>query len=139
MSETISKFEGWAIVEIMGHQTAAGYVTTEAFGAVVMFKVVQAELPPEEKVIETPKYLNGEYLPIGSKIRVSRKRAETYIGAGSIYRMTPCTEEEAVRSQPVDIEVIEKAQRQIPAGIDAEIVGDTNDPDYFDDSDREEP
>ena len=48
MPEEQAKFEGWAIVEVMGHQKYAGFVTTEAYG-----------------------------------------------GAGSIYCITPCTEEVA--------------------------------------------
>jgi len=31
-------FNEWAIVEVMGHQTYAGYVTTQAFGAAVLFR-----------------------------------------------------------------------------------------------------
>lgn len=27
-----AKFDGWAIVDVMGHQRYAGYVTTEAYG-----------------------------------------------------------------------------------------------------------
>lgn len=107
-------FTGYAIVEILGHQRCSGYVETVAFGSVVMFKVVQTELPAQEQILQHNQYVNGEYIPGGSKVRVSRERAETYIGAASVYRMTPCTEEEVVKSQPVTIEVIERAGRLLP-------------------------
>lgn len=125
MAETQqSKFEGYAIVEIMGHQQVSGYVTTEAFGSVVMFRVVQQEIPPTEKLLERTQYVDGEYCPEGSRVRISRERAETYVGVASVYRMTPCTEEQANAAQPATIEVIEKAERKlVTAGVDREIVG----------------
>ncbi len=119
-----SKFEGYAIVEIMGHQMVSGYVTTEAFGSVVMFKVVQQEIPPTEKTLERTQYVDGEYCPEGSRVRISRERAETYVGVGSVYRMTPCTEDQANASQPAKVEIIEKEERKlVAAGIDNAIAG----------------
>ena len=140
-----ANFQGYAIVEIMGHQRCSGYVETVAFGSVVMFKVTQAELPPQERILEHGQHVNCEYVPGGSKVRMSRERAETYIGAASIYRMTPCTEEEAVKSQPVNIEVIEKAGRLLPTGVDEAIAfgddldEDDDDQDGFDDDDVYDP
>lgn len=32
-----AKFEGWAIVEMMGHRREIGHVTTEAYGVAVLF------------------------------------------------------------------------------------------------------
>lgn len=129
-----SKFEGYAIVEIMGHQMVSGYVTTEAFGSVVMFKVVQQEIPATEKVLDRNQYVDGEYCPIGSRVRISRERAETYVGVGSVYRLTPCTEKQANESQPASVEIIEKAERKlVAAGIDNAIVG------AHEDDDDEEP
>ncbi len=109
MSETTSKFEGWALVEIMGHQRVAGYVTTEAFGSVVMFRVVMPEVPETEQTLERDQWVDGERAPAGSKVRIGRRRIETLIGAASVYRMTPCTEQEAMRAQPAKVELIEKA------------------------------
>ena len=125
-----SKFEGYAIVEIMGHQMVSGYVTTEAFGSVVMFKVVQQEIPATEKVLDRNQYVDGEYCAVGSRVRISRERAETYVGGGSVYRLTPCTEEQANASQPAKVEIIEKAERVlVAAGIDNAIVGAEEDDD----------
>lgn len=40
MSEqTQAKFEGWAIVDVLGHQRYVGYVTTEAYGQAVLFRI----------------------------------------------------------------------------------------------------
>ncbi len=45
MSEQqLAMFEGYAIVEIMGHQKVSGYVTTQYFGGTAVFRVVQQEL-----------------------------------------------------------------------------------------------
>jgi hypothetical protein len=38
-----SAFEGWAVLEIFGHQTYAGFVTTQTFGQAVLFRV---DVPP---------------------------------------------------------------------------------------------
>lgn len=112
MEEQQEKFEGYAIVEIMGHQKVAGFVTTVAFGSTVMFKVVQDECPAEERILNKDEWLGGRYIYQGSKVRASRKRAETYVGASSVYRMTPCSQVDAFRLQPVDFEVLEMAERK---------------------------
>lgn len=80
MSEQQSKFEGWAIVEVMGHNTFQGFVTTESFGGTVLFRVDVPEIP--EQITEAGK---REAVPAFTKL----------IGAGSIYCITPCTEETA--------------------------------------------
>lgn len=110
MEEQGQQFEGWAIVEIMGHQKVSGYVTTVAYGSVVMFKVLQTAVDPVEEVLTERGWFGGHgYLEAGSVIRRSRKQAETQVGANSIYRLTRCTEQQANESQPVDVEVVHKA------------------------------
>ena len=42
---TQSRFEGWAIVEMFGHQREAGFVTTESFGPACLFRVDTPALP----------------------------------------------------------------------------------------------
>lgn len=103
-----AKFEGFALVEIMGHQTAAGYVSTEAFGSVAMFRVTAPEIPPTEMVLESDEYVNHEYCAKGSRIRISREKFETLIGVASVYRMTPCSEAQAMAAQGVKREIVEK-------------------------------
>lgn len=118
-----AQFEGWALVEIMGHQRVAGYVTTQAFGSTVMFRVEQQEVAPREEVVTENRYESGVgYLRPGDRIRISRERAETYIGAGSVYRMTRITEAEAMKCQSLKIEVLERAALpELTAGDQEEI------------------
>lgn len=107
-----AKYEGWAIVEIMGHRTIAGYVTTKYFGAVAMVHITQPDVPPQEKILESGQYVNHEYCEAGSRVRISREKAEAYVGAGSIYQLTVCSEEKALATQPVTVEIIEKVERK---------------------------
>ena len=62
-------FDQWALVEIMGHQRAAGHVTEETIAGVAMLRVDIPKAPDSQEFITQ------------------------YIGAGSIFRMTPTTEE----------------------------------------------
>lgn len=89
--------ETWAIVEVMGHQTYAGFVTTEAFGGAVMFRVEVPETPDgEPQTLTYSNYIAGAAQPAGAVVQQSGTPAFTkLIGAGSIYAITPCTEEAA--------------------------------------------
>ena len=69
-----STFESWAIVEVMGHRQFAGLVTEQTIGG-ASFVCVDV---PEVKA-------DGEDLPAFTKI----------LGAGSIYAISPCSEETA--------------------------------------------
>lgn len=110
--QELAKFEGWAIVQQMGHKTVAGYVTTVYFGSVAMLRVVQQKRPPEEIIVDKDMYVNSFWIYAGSKVRISRQRAEQYIAASSLYAFTPCSEEEANASQPKTVEIIERAERK---------------------------
>lgn len=113
-----AKFEGWAIVEVMGHRTIAGYVTTKYFGTAAMVHITQPDVPVQEQILDRAQYVEGEFCEVGSKIRISREKAEAYVGAASIYQLTPCTEAKALATQPVTVEIIEKVERkQITANI----------------------
>ena len=91
-----SKFEDWAIVEVMGHQTYAGFVTTQAFGQAVLFRVDVPELPERDRTLNRAEYINGVYYESGSVVRESPVPGYSkLIGAGSIYAITPCTEDAA--------------------------------------------
>lgn len=60
-------FDSWAIVELMGHVKVAGHVTeAEVFGA----KMGKIDIPNSEGGFTTQ-----------------------YFSGGSVYRLTPCTEE----------------------------------------------
>jgi hypothetical protein len=97
MSENQASFSGWARVEVMGHQTHIGFVRTEVYGQAVMFRVDQPELPERESTLTKPEYVEGRYRPPGSVVkRPAILGCTVLIGAGSIYRICPCTEEAAI-------------------------------------------
>jgi hypothetical protein len=93
-----ARFDGWAIVDVLGHQRYVGYVTTEAYGAAVLFRIDVPALEARERTTVRPEYdSSGRYLPAGSVI--SEGAVEGYtklVGSGSIYTMTPCTKEAAL-------------------------------------------
>lgn len=64
------KLETWAIVEIMGHQRFAGFVSERPIGGASM---IQVDVPECD----------------------GRAAFTKLIGVGSIYAITPCTEETA--------------------------------------------
>lgn len=74
-NQPVTKFEEWAVVEVMGHKRFAGLVTEHAMGGTsfVRIDVPQIELP------------TGDVLPAFTKL----------FGAASIYCISPCTEETA--------------------------------------------
>jgi hypothetical protein len=89
-------FEGWAIVEMMGHRKEIGFVTTQAFGAAVLFRVDVPELPEREFTLTRPEYAGNRYCPIGTKVQRKASPARSCLVApGSLYAMNPCTEEAA--------------------------------------------
>lgn len=96
-------FEGWAIVELLGHQREIGFVTTEAYGQAVMFRVDTPDLPAREFVLTHPEYASPEgdedtrsWVPAGSKVKRPASPARTRLVAPSaLYAINPCTEEAA--------------------------------------------
>jgi hypothetical protein len=99
MNEQQANFEGWARVEVMGHQTHIGFVRTEAYGAAVMFRVDAPELPEREYVLESPEYVDGRWTPAGATVqRPAVKGHSVLVGAGSIYRIIPCDEAAALKA-----------------------------------------
>lgn len=110
MTEEQAKFNGWARVEVMGHQTHIGYVRTEAYGQAVLFRIDAPELPEREYILEQPAYCEGRWTPAGSKVqRPATPGHSVLIGAGSIYRIIPCTEAAALRA----IESNERAELKL--------------------------
>lgn len=102
MNETTAtetkKFDGWAIVDVLGHQRYAGYVTTENYGQTAFFRVATPAREPRERTVESDEYVQGRgYLTPGSKIAEGGVPAsERLIGAGSIYMLTPQTREQVL-------------------------------------------
>ena len=120
-----AQFSGWARVEVMGHQTHIGYVRTEAYGAAVLFRVDTPELPEREWVLESPDWSCGRMLPAGAKVkRAARPGVSVLIGAGSIYRIVPCSEAAAMRaienSQRAELQLVELPPDKVLAEPDDE-------------------
>lgn len=108
--ESKGQFAEYALVEIMGHQSVAGYVTTMAFGATVMFHVTAPEEIGPEETLTTRTYVNGEYLLPGSKIRRKRLGVDELIGSASVYRMRMCSAQTAQEHQKLVTEILERAE-----------------------------
>jgi hypothetical protein len=91
--EQQANFEGWAIVELFGHQREVGFVATQIFGAAVLFRIETPELPEREYLLERPQVVNDTWAPVGTKVRREAVPAKTkLVGPSAIYAMTPCTE-----------------------------------------------
>lgn len=98
-----NSFEGWAVVELFGHQRAVGFVTTQVFGSAVLFRIDTPELPEREYTLERPAYVSllqtiptdpdRQWCPAGSRVKRQAVPACTkLVGPSAIYAMTPCTE-----------------------------------------------
>jgi hypothetical protein len=95
-----SAFEGWAVVELMGHQREIGFVTTEAYGQAVMFRVDTPGLDEREFVLTSPEWADCDggraWTPAGSKVkRGACPPRSRLVAPGSLYAINPCTEEAA--------------------------------------------
>ncbi len=94
-----ANFDGWAIVDVMGHQRYVGYVTTEAYGQAVLFRIDVPELAERERVTKQPGYIDHRYVPAGTTVKEGAVSGYTkLVGSGSIYTITPCTKEAALRA-----------------------------------------
>jgi hypothetical protein len=104
MYEQQASFSGWAKVEVMGHQSHIGYVRTEAYGGTVLFRIDRPELPAREYTLEEPAYVDiveglRQWVRAGAKVqRAAVPGVSVLVGAGSIYRICPCTEEAALNA-----------------------------------------
>lgn len=137
-----AKFDGWAVVEVFGHQQHIGYVTTQAFGQAVLFRVDTPALPDREYELERPQWTGAGQQPAGAKVKRPGTQARSVLlGAGSIYRITPCTESAAQlaidRTTPRDLIAVD-----IPANgkvITAAQAAAEQDPDDYDPNDDMQP
>lgn len=109
-------FETWAIVEVMGHRQFAGYVSEQAIGGASFVRVDVPEVFAERQN-GTRAGLSQEVLPAFTKL----------LGAGSIYAISPCTEETArafaSRLQTRSFSVYEAPRLAAPATVTAEPEG----------------
>ena len=97
--EKQSQFEGWAAVELFGHQKEVGYVTTQHYGQAALFQIDVPGVPEQEVVLERPEYgPDGQWLPRGAKVvRSAREGRTRLVGPGAIYAINPCTEAAAMK------------------------------------------
>lgn len=100
-----TQFNGWAVVEMFGHVKEVGYVTTEAYGTAVLFRVDTPELPEREYTLEKPEYASANptegtrWCPVGTKVKREACPAKTrLVGPGAIYSITPCSPQTAIRA-----------------------------------------
>lgn len=131
-----AQFNGWAKVEVMGHQSHIGYVKTEAYGSAVLFRIDTPNLPEREYELEEPAYVGGRWTLKGTKIRrLASPGVSVLVGSGSIYRIIPCSEaaamkaiESSIRSELCEIQI-----PQIAAGTHEDSDGNEG-TDLFEDS-----
>ncbi len=117
--EQPAQFEGWAIIELFGHNQEIGYVTTRYFGTACMFQVDTPRLPERDYTLEQPQYINHQWMEKGAKVRKTEAAARTrLLGPGSIYALNPCTEEAAMlaieRLSGREIVILEVPKKDTP-------------------------
>lgn len=137
MSEQSAKFEGWAVIELFGHQREAGYVTTEYYGTGALFRVEVPSLTEREVTLDRPQWINDELVPVGSRVLREAMQGRTrFLGPGSVYALNPCSEEacrkaiEAMSERKVKVIELAKTRQLVSAP------GDDSDPEedsYYED------
>jgi hypothetical protein len=91
--ENQNEFKGWAKVEVMGHQSHVGYVTTETFGSAVLFRIDQPRMESTRETLESAAWIGDVYAGIGSEVeRAEIEPSSVLVGSASIYRIIPCDE-----------------------------------------------
>lgn len=125
MEQQQGSFEGWAKLELMGHQQETGYVTTVYFGGAALFKVDVPEVPEKERVSEHPGYLNGKLCPTGTRVTFAAVPGYTrFISPAALYALNPCSEEVArkvIERVQGEVKVVElPASQQLSVSTDAE-------------------
>lgn len=92
-----AKFDGWGIVDVFGHQRYVGYVTTEAYGQAVLFRIDVPALEERERITKRPEYVGHVYAPAGTTVKEGAVAGYTkLVGSGSIYAITPCSKDAAL-------------------------------------------
>lgn len=93
MEANQAKFEGWAIVELFGHQREAGFVTTQYYGDKAMFQVDVPELLEREYILEKPEWGPDAMIPAGSTVKKEAVPGRSrLVNPGAVYAMNPCDE-----------------------------------------------
>lgn len=134
MEQTAAVFSGWALVELMGHQREAGYVSTQYFGDKAMFQVDVPEIPEREETLKSPRYEGHRLLPVGSVVSRDAIPPRTrLVNPSAVYAINPATEE-AVRAAVSASERREIKVISVPEGTQAVLAA----PDHIDEYDPDE-
>lgn len=115
-----TRFEGWALVEIMGHRRAAGKVTTEFIGTAAFLRIVTPEVPPTTYTLDNDAWIEGRRVYAGSIVEARRDRSEILVGTASVYAITPTTEDKILEYAPVEHTIIQMAERKMIDSDEAE-------------------
>lgn len=91
-SQQQGSIETWAIVEIFGHQKLAGFVRSVGFGNAAMLRV---DVPALEEKREKGKRWTVDGEVDAEKVYAAVPAYTKFLGIGSIFSITPCTEETA--------------------------------------------
>jgi hypothetical protein len=92
-----NEFKGWARVEVMGHQSHIGFVTTETYGQAVLFRIDQPAVPGGEETLKRAEWVGDVFAGAGSVVqRQPIESVSVLVGSGSIYRIIPCDEATAM-------------------------------------------
>jgi hypothetical protein len=132
MSEEQSgKFDSWAIVEVMGRQTYAGKVTEQAFGSACLLRIDVPALPEQrQQYADYSETVDGRY-QMKERVIAGTQAFTKFIGFGSIYAMTPCTEaaalEAAAQLRHAPVSVIDLPERIALPPADGEDDGEDDD------------
>jgi len=111
MENEKSGFEGWAIVELMGRNVIAGYVSEQVIAGAALLRV---DVPATERQSSYTKFFGGT----------------------SIYAITPTTEEIAKRAaERLNIRPV--SEWVVPTPTSRQLVDTTTDDDYDDNDDND--
>lgn len=105
-------FEGWAIVEQMGHNRYAGRISEFQIGGAALIRIEVPAIPERRhKIKQDWDPQTGDYYTDGPRevesVIPARQAFTKLIGVQSIFAITPCTEEvaraaaEQMRAEPV--------------------------------------
>lgn len=128
--ERSDKFEGWAVVEVMGHKKFAGFVSEQVIAGAALIRV---DVPETQQ----RKYISG----YGGYTAEVKPGYTKLLGVSSIYCITPCNEATAracaqVIEQyndplPVTIPKLLAAGTASSEPVDQEVVAEAGEPEYF--------
>ena len=125
MQELPPKFESWCIVEVLGHNRFAGFVTEQAIGGSALIRVDIPAIPErvEKKTRHVYDY-NEPSKTVSYEVKIPGADAYTkFFGVGSIYCITPCTEETARKAadeirpkEHIPLDLAGKVTAELPSG-----------------------